>query len=331
MLPPCDDRLMWETMLSVYRFPTMTAADELGLFVLLERAPATTAEVAERLKLSPRAAEALVGVLASTGFLERHGGRYRNTETTRQFLLPESPFYWGGMLRFIRDLPFPHSAILNALTKDRPKIYEGRDMWEQHETNPELAAAFTRAMHTRSVHLARAVAARCDWTGVRRVLDVAGGSGVFSIELAAAHPSLRCTVADLAAVTALACTYIGAADRVEVRTLDMFHEPLPPGYDIHFYSNIFHDWDETRCGFLAKRSFEALAPGGRIRIHEVLLNDTRDGPPAAAADSMHMMYFTEGKQRSAAEFEAILAPAGFGPVAVVPTHGYYSVVEARKP
>ncbi len=308
-LPTCDDRRMWDVMMSAYHFGSLTAADELGLFALLARSPAGPDEVGKALRLSPRATEALLGVVHSLGFLERHGGKFHLAEVARNFLLPESPFYWGGMLRFMRDFPFTRQAVQDALQKDRPKYLEGEDLWETHETKPEVAAAFTHAMHSRSVHLGRAVGLRCDFTGVRRFLDVAGGSGVFSMGVALANPGVRCTVAELPVVCGLAKEYVakaGLADRVDAVAVDMFQEPLPKGYDVHFYSNIWHDWDERRCLHLAKKSIDALPSGGRILIHEILLNDAKDGPLTAATDSMHMMFFTEGKQRSAGEFGAIL-------------------------
>jgi hypothetical protein len=75
-------------------------------FRLLRREPATADEVAKRLSLEPRATEALLGVMTSLGFLVQKAGRFRLTEVSRNFLLPESPYYWGGMLHFLRDIPF---------------------------------------------------------------------------------------------------------------------------------------------------------------------------------------------------------------------------------
>ena len=70
-LPSCDDRRMWDVMMSVYHFPTLTAADELGLFPYLADSSATEGEVSKKFSLSSRAAEALLGVLTSLGFLAR--------------------------------------------------------------------------------------------------------------------------------------------------------------------------------------------------------------------------------------------------------------------
>ncbi|HXX94985.1 MAG TPA: methyltransferase, partial [Planctomycetota bacterium] len=323
-LPPSDDRRLWDVWLSYYHLPTLTAADELGLFALLEKAPLTADQLARELKLSARAAEALVGIVAALGFLVQHGGRFHLTQTARHFLLPSSPTYWGGMLRQARAIPVSHEAILSALRKDRPRGGTMEEMWDEHEMEPEKARAFTAAMHSRSFHLGVAAARRVPaFASVRRLLDVAGGSGCFSIALAQEHPQIHCTVLELKQVAELARGYIaehGVQDRVDTLAAHMFRDPWPGGYDAAFLSNIYHDWDRPECLHLTRRAFEALPQGGWIFIHELLLADTKDAPLAGITDSMVMMFFTEGKQRTLGEFESILTEGGFRDVSVIPTY-----------
>jgi predicted O-methyltransferase YrrM len=334
-LPSTDDKRLWDVWMSYYHFPTLTVADELGLFGVLEKAPLSADEIAKAMNLSPRATEALSGVMAALGFLVQHHGRFHLTDTARNFLLPSSPTYWGGMLHFARGVPVTHEALLTALRKDRPRGGTMEEMWEEHEMEPEKAKAFTAAMHNRSFHLGVAAALRVpEFSGIRRLLDVAGGSGCFSIALAQRHPNIRCTVMELRQVAALAREYIaehGLGDRVDTLVANMFRDPWPAGYDAAFFSNIYHDWDRAECLHLTRRAFEALPKGGRIFIHELLLADTKDAPLTGVSDSMVMMLFTAGKQRTLGEFESILTEAGFRDVATVPTYGYYSVVHARKP
>ena len=74
----------------------------------------------------------------------------------------------------------------------------------------------------------------------------------------------------------------------------MFHSDGPTDFDAHFLSNVFHDWNEERNQALATRSFETLPAGGRIYVHESLLNETFDGPPLMALYSMNMAGSTPG-------------------------------------
>lgn len=333
-VPTTDDRPVWDAWLSVYHLPTVTVADELGLFPKLAEHPLTLAETMDALELGPRATEALLGVLQSLGFVTQRGGRFHVTEVSRNYLLPDSPYYWGGMLQLMRDIPFTHSSLLDALRKDKPVAYDGQDIWERHEVDPEQARVFTAAMHSHSFPAAMGAARNGDFSKVSRLLDVGGGSACFPIALATRYPEMRFTIMELPVVCPLAEGYaadFGLSDRIDTLAADMFHDPWPSGYDAIFFSNIFHDWDRNRCEFLASRSFDALPSGGQIYLHEMLLNDTKDGPQAASLFSMNMCFFTEGKQFSAAELDDLLTGCGFTDVSITNTYGYYSLIRARKP
>ena len=332
-LPSCDDRPLWDVLTSIWRLHSLTVADEIGLFSILDQKPASAEQVSERLELGPRATEALLGILVSLGFLRQHHGRFHLTDVSRNYLLPEGPYYWGGMLRFIRTVPVSHSTLMEALKKERPLAYEGEDMWESHQVDPEQAGMFTEAMHSHSFPAAMGMARNGDFAGVRRFLDVAGGSGCFCIALALRYPEMRFTVAELDVVCKLAERYasrFGLQERIDTVAIDMFRDPLPSGYDAVFFSEIFHDWGRDRCLHLARSSFEALPPGGRIYLHEILLDDTKDGPLHASSFSVAMMFFTQGKQYSFGELRDILEEAGFVDVGVTVTYGYFSLVSARK-
>jgi hypothetical protein len=186
--------------------------------------------------LGPRGTEALLGMLASLGFLVRRQGRFHLTDAARAFLLPDSPYYYGPLLRLTRERPASHAAMRDALRGEKPHLQD------------ELGGLMDA------------------WAG-----------------------------GDIA------------------------------------FSNVFHDWDRASCRHLAGRSLEALPPGGRIYVHEMLLNDTKDGPLPAACFSMSMAISTRGKQYSAEELAHLLTEAGFTNVAVTPTYAYYSLVSAEKP
>jgi hypothetical protein len=94
---------------------------------------------------------------------------------------------------------------------------------------------------------------------------------------------------------------------------------------------MFHDWLPEKCHFLMAKSFNSLESGGRIVIHEMLYNDEKTGPFAAAAFSMMMLGWTEGKQYSGQELSAMLREIGFEEIQIQKAFGYYSIVSGRKP
>ncbi len=200
---------------------------------------------------------------------------------------------------------------------------------------PELARIITAFMNAHSQAAAQAVGVQPLFAQITNLLDVGGGSAVFSIAIAKMQPSLRATVVEIAAVCAEADRYIsasGAAPRVRTQALNMFTQVWPTAHDAHFLSNILHDWSDETCRMLVRKSFDALPSGGRIVLHEMLMNDDGTGPLPCAAFSLVMLLGTRGRQYSLPELRGFLEPAGFVGVESFTTGGgYYSLVVACKP
>src|SRR5262249_7614667 len=142
----------------------------------------------------------------------------------------------------------------------------------------------------------------------QHVLDVAGGSGAFSIALAVHHPALRCTVLDLPMMCELVreqATSAGVGERVGTHEADMFKDAWPTGHDAIFLSNVLHDWSPPTCAWLLRRAFDALPRGGRVHVHEMLLDDDGAGPLVAASFSLTMYLTTQGQQLTFGELSQL--------------------------
>jgi acetylserotonin N-methyltransferase len=188
-------------------------------------------------------------------------------------------------------------------------------------------------MHSHSLPAAIGAARNYDFAGIKRILDVGGGSGCFMIASAQAHPKLTATIMELGTMCEAAAPYInagGVGDRVDTKAVNMFREPWPAGYDAVFFSNIWHDWNFRTCEWLARRAYEALPKGGRIMLHEALLDDGGAGPATTAAFSMLMLLATQGQQFTFGELKGLLEAGGFRDVETKPTAGYYSITTGYK-
>jgi hypothetical protein len=332
-IPSIDDRAIWDLWLSQYQLPVVLAADQLGLFECLRDAPATVDELCQKLDLLRRSALALTATLAATGYLVQHGEHFQLTQTARLYLLRDSEFYWVPMLGAAGYGHMTTEALLrNLRTENLGEADRVTVRWERGEMSPADAHAANERFHSHSFPSALGLARNADFGDVRRLLEVAGGSGCYSIALALQNPGLRCTIADLPPVAADARTYIAkydCQDRVDTHGFNMFSEPWPSGYDAVLMTNVLHDWDAQRRQELVSSAFNVLPPRGRLYIHEILLNDAQDGPLPAALFSV-MMLSTRGKQLSFLELEELAREAGFSDVAVKHTYGYYSLVTATK-
>jgi cyclopropane fatty-acyl-phospholipid synthase-like methyltransferase len=168
---------------------------------------------------------------------------------------------------------------------------------------------------------------------VKKLLDVGGGSGCYASAIANANPGILCTVMELAPVCDVADDYIAkadVADRVNTKAVDMFREDWPQNYNAHFFANIFHDWSFETCQELADKSYAALAPGGRICLQEMLLEESGDAAYPAVAFSFLMTWGTKGQQFTFNQLEAMLNKAGFTNVQAQRSYGYYSLVTGEK-
>ncbi|MEJ2760968.1 MAG: methyltransferase [Gammaproteobacteria bacterium] len=338
--PTCDDRPVWDLWLSVYRLPAVTVADELHLFDAIAARPGDAAELAQQTGCSERGLAILLPFLAALGFLVQRDGCFHVSDTTRQFLLHDSPFYWGALLARVGAKLPQHKSLINLLkgAGSEGSAYSGErrpvEAWESGQLKPEMARGIATFMHSHSLPASLGLARNADFSGVRRLLDVGGGSGCFSISLARRYPDLHCTVMDLPAMCEVAQEYIAAAKmeaRVDTRAADMFRDDWPHGYDAVFFSNVFHDWSFETCAELAARTHGILPKGGRICLHEMLLNDDGAGPLAAAAFSVAMLHGTQGQQFTFAQLRELLEGAGFTEVSALSTYGYYSLVSGIRP
>lgn len=337
---------MWDLWLSGVHQPAIVAAEEAGIFSTLTDAPASAAELATRLGFDERATTILVRLLAALRLLFVRDGRYQLGDEARTYLVQGSPWYWAPMAS-VAVSDWHRDRLLQKLRQrgsdqvvgpeGTPLVStEGRaaDDWAAGTVSAQRARQVAARMHAHSLPAAVGVGRHYDFLGITRVLDVGGGSGCFMVAAAQAHPHLCCTVMELPAMCEAARDYLqagGVADRVDTCAVDMFRQPWPRGYDALFFSNIWHDWNVRTCQWLAARAFEALPSGGRILLHEMLLDDEGDGPVTAASFSMLMLLATQGQQFTFGELKAILEAAGFSRIGATVTHAYYSVVTGHKP
>jgi SAM-dependent methyltransferase len=198
---------------------------------------------------------------------------------------------------------------------------------------PAFARSFTAAMDCRGVFLGRALAQTFDWRPCKRLLDIAGGSGIYACCVVAAHLHVRAAVFEKPPVDKVAAAAIaerGFSNQVSVIAGDMFRDALPAGYDIHLISNVLHDWDVPIVRQLLASSFTALPPGGVLVVHDAHLNAEKTGPLHVAEYSALLMHSTEGKCYSIGEMEDYLRGAGFAEMNFKPTAAARSIITARK-
>jgi len=261
---------------------------------------------------------------------------FHTTALAREHLVSTSPFFLGPYYASLKERPVVRDFI-TILRTDRPAnwgSYKTEKTWTEAMLTDEFATTFTAAMDCRGFTLGPALAKKIPATGRTRLLDIAGGSGIYACTIAAHHPHLAATVFERPPVDAIARRMIakrGYADRVSVVAGDMFTNPLPRDHDIHLFSNVLHDWDVAKVRPLLAASYAALPPGGLLVIHDAHLNADKTGPLPVAAYSALLMSVTEGKCYATSEMETLLTAAGFRDFTFAETLADRSVLTALKP
>lgn len=336
-LPATDPIDVYRYRDGLYAVDLLTAAVcEFDLFTRLAAAPMTKAEICRAFGFAERPVDVMLTLFTADGFLSSGAGVFQPTPVAREHLVSTSPFFLGPYYNSLRERPVVRDFV-KILRTGRPAnwgSYQHQKEWSEAMLTDEFATTFTAAMDCRGVYLGAALARTIAIGPRRRLLDIAGGSGIYACAIAAHHPAVHATVFERPPVDRIAATLIarrGYSARVEVRAGDMFTDPLPAGHDLHLFSNVLHDWDFPQVRQLLAASFHALAPGGLILVHDAHLNADKTGPLPVARYSALLMSVTEGKCYSTREMEELLTAAGFVDFVHQPTVVDRSVITARKP
>jgi SAM-dependent methyltransferase len=271
---------------------------------------ATAAQAAVGLGADPRATEMLLNALVSLRLLVKHEGVFHNSPATARYLTAGSPDNARPALLHTAHLWQRWSTLTECV---RAGTAIARD--ESAGRGEDWTEAFIAAMHRNASERAPVVVRAVGAENVRRMLDVGGGSGAYSIAFARANNGLRADILDLAAVEPIARRHIeaaGVADRVEVRAGDLRSDRLGEGYDLVFVSAICHMLSPGENLDLLRRCREALAPGGRVVIQDFILEADKTAPRFAALFALNMLVGTRGgSSYSEPEYAGWLGEAGF--------------------
>ena len=334
--PEVDDRLLFDIIFSLTSAQSLYVAHDLHLFALLSTRPMTLTEVCDACHLKPRAAQALLSMCAAQKLLRLNDeNKYELTRAAAIYLVETSPTYLGGILdQGMRNSSmFTFESLKKALLSNSPQVHGGKDLFKTNQEKAEEAEAFTRCMHSKSMGAATAWPEIINLSTYRCLLDVGGGSGAHSIGGVSRWPNLRAIIYDLPNVCRIADRVIAEhhlTSNILAHEGNMWDDPFPEA-DVHFYSDIFHDWPPEKCLYLARKSFQSLMMGGCIIVHEMLFDDDKTGPWAVAAYNMRMMQWAWGQQFSGKELTEILETAGFCRIEIIPTgFGYWRIVTGIK-
>ena len=313
------------------------AACRLGVLDAFD-GPRTAADVAGRTSTDPATLLRFLHVLADLGLLsEGEDGRYVAT--------PEGEVLRRDHSSRLRELALMQSelpnlaawASLDEAIRTGAGVYErvnGVTPWEGMNREPEVLRAFNAAMARRAGDQVQAILTGTDLSGVRTLVDVGGGRGGMVEGLVRALPGLTGLVADRPGAVAEATasfTAEGLTDRARAEACDFF-ESVPEGGDVYSIANVLHDWGDDDCVAILRTIRRAMADDARLLVVEHVL----DAPGRSAERrrdvhlvDLHMLVMFGARERTQAEYDALLARAGFTSSSLANTASDWNVLEAR--
>lgn len=266
----------------------------------------------------------LRGLAAELVFEESPDGRFELTPTgsllradvqgsLRGFVLARGRLYYdalGGLLQAAKQggVPFEH--------------VHGSPFFDYLASRPEEMASFQGSMSARLSREARAVVQAYDFGKFRTLVDVGGGGGTLLEAIIDSAPGLEGTLFDQPAVVKGSDLPSVAGD---------FFVSVPAGADAYLLSRVLHDWDDDRAVAILRTCHAAMPAHGTLQIVESVLPELAAQQPAAVRMDLHMLLLLHGRERTEAEYAALLDQAGLALTATIEADGTTGlhVLEAR--
>jgi hypothetical protein len=308
----------------------LTAA-ELDIFTIIEGTPLKALEVAQRLHLDERALTRILDCLVTLGLIEKDGGAEYRTAPKGIYLSSKHPDTVLPMVLHFNRL-WDRWGSLSAVAREGT----GRSLGSGLQFTDRDWTAFIGAMHVAARDLSAEIAESYDTQRFKRMLDVGGASGTYTVAFLAKNAGLKAVLFDLPDVIPMAQERMrleGLSARVECIAGDFYEDDLPPGCDLALLSAIVHQNSIDENLTLFQKVFTALKRGGSILIRDHVMDASRTHPAAGAMFALNMLVNTHGGDTyTFEELKNELEAVGFTGVKLLRTGDRMDcLVEATKP
>lgn len=267
----------------------LLTAVELEIFTIIDTHLLPSSEVAKKIGSDPRATDRLMNALASIGLLKKLHSKFYNSELSKKYLVKGKPDYMGNLHHT--------NHIWDSWSTLTESVRQGTSVYKRIESKKEnWREDFISAMDYRAQHEAKIISMMIDFYGVKRMLDIGGGSGAFSYQFLSINPQMSAVIFDLPEVIKITKKYgseSDTGDRVQYLEGNYLTDDFGNDYDMIFLSAIVHinSYDQNKD--LIARCAAALNPGGQIIIRDFIMAEDRTEPATGAFFALNMLVATE--------------------------------------
>ena len=299
---------------------------------LLADGPKTLADLGAKTKTHAPSLHRVLRTLVAVGVFAETDGRFALTPMGEHLRTGVK-----GSLRGVADFCGSEwnwrtcGDLLQAVETGSPAFDSvfGEPVFNYLGRHPDEAAVFDEGMTGISSSIGPAVAEAYNFASFKTVVDVGGGHGVLLSTILQAYPGVNGVVFDSPHVV------IGAEDTIRKAALrgrcraigGNFFEAVPPGGDAYLMKHIIHDWPDAKAATILRNCRKAVNSGGKLLLVELVIAPSNAAFLGTVFD-LEMLVIAGGKERTEAEYQQLLAGAGWRLTRVVPTKSFIQIVEA---
>lgn len=262
---------------------TLFSALNFDIFSLLSHESKQVEKLAQETGITTNALEILLTACVSLGLLTRDkDGYFANAPASQTYLARDSRLYFGDYFRYQIDRQiYPVLEYLDAALAGETVT----PFYEQINTSKEEVDHFIHAQHSGSIGPAYLLSKRIDLSNAHSLLDIAGGSGAFSIMLCERFPQLKATVVDFPKVIENTSRFIEEAqftDRIDTLSGNALATQWPFNQSVVLMSYLLSIVSKVDISNLLTKAYKSLEPGGLLMIHDFVVENDHNGPLTAS-------------------------------------------------
>ena len=253
-----------DIVMAPIRSRLLMAGIELGVFDEMDhfRPPE---DIANAIEAHPGNTERMLNAMTTIGLVEKKDGRFKNGPEAQSFLIKEGPVYLGSLLKIVRQMCLnPLDDLVERVRQGPPPSSENRDFSSAGKWAEATRATAAWVTGGTGPQMARIIAGLPEFPGFRRMLDLGGGHGLFTLYFVDSHPSMTGVVFDRLAVVSVAEEFIreyGMHERVSVVAGDYLTDDIGTGYDF-VWACATLNFARNGLDTLFTKVRESLNPGG---------------------------------------------------------------------
>jgi hypothetical protein len=310
---------------------SLSVAARLNVADLLADGPKAIDAVASQAGANADALYRMLRALASVGVFSECGSKTFSNTPLSEVLRSDAPNSMRSIVMMLNDgwqLENWSKFGDCILTGQNAPQLSGKELFEQLGSDPAALQLFQDAMSDMSRGAGQAVAGSYDFSGIGTLADIAGGHGLLLTSILAANPAMKGMLFERPEVIEGAKTgpYLKGFESRVTLAVGSFFDAVPEGAGAYMMKHILHDWSDELCQTILLNIRKVIPANGRLLLVEFVVPEGNTPHPSKWID-LEMMVNPGGRERTAAEWETLLASTGFQMTRILPTPGPFSIVE----